>query len=181
MSTLLDSKGRSLALIWYPCLIHFVWCRVLALRGGGCMSQCTWHPLPIPRGPSCPHARQNIFECWGGKRSKISPEVHWTFKDPLPAGLRGWLKLVLQARCPVGRELSVVARSPPEVHLTASRRYRAEYLSPRYSDIFFRDRYSEIGGICQIISGRYRGLAELPELLLCIRSHCFYGRSLLPL
>jgi hypothetical protein len=48
-----DSRGRRLALVLYPCLIQVVLCRVLAL--------CASHPLPIPRGPSCPLARHEWF------------------------------------------------------------------------------------------------------------------------
>ena len=48
-----DSRGRRLALVLYPCLIQVVLCRVLAL--------CASHPLPIPRGPSCPLARHECF------------------------------------------------------------------------------------------------------------------------
>ena len=59
-----DSKGRSLALVLYS--IQFVSCpSPLAL--------CISHPLPIPRGPQCQRARVNVFECRGGKRSKVSP------------------------------------------------------------------------------------------------------------
>jgi hypothetical protein len=39
----------SASLVLYPCLIQVVFCRVLSL--------CAPHPLPIPRGPSCPLAR----------------------------------------------------------------------------------------------------------------------------
>ena len=31
------------------------------------------HPLPIPRGPSCPRARVYVCDGRGGKRSKVSP------------------------------------------------------------------------------------------------------------
>ena len=41
------------ALVLYQCLIQVVLCRVLAL--------CASHPLPIPRGPSCPLARHECF------------------------------------------------------------------------------------------------------------------------
>jgi hypothetical protein len=46
-------RGRHLALVLYPCLIQVVLCRVLAL--------CASHPLPLPRGPSCPLARHECF------------------------------------------------------------------------------------------------------------------------
>jgi len=31
------------------------------------------HPLPIPRVPPCLRARVYVYECRGGKRSKVSP------------------------------------------------------------------------------------------------------------
>jgi len=37
------------------------------------LALCISHPLPIPRGPSCPRARVYVCDCRGGKRSKVSP------------------------------------------------------------------------------------------------------------
>ena len=59
-----DSKGCSLALLLY--LIQFVSCP-------SSLALCISHPLPIPRIPPCPRARVNVYECRGGKRSKVSP------------------------------------------------------------------------------------------------------------
>jgi hypothetical protein len=37
------------------------------------LALCISHPLPIPRGPSCPRARVYVCDGRGGKRSKVSP------------------------------------------------------------------------------------------------------------
>ena len=58
-----DSKGSSLALVLY--LIHFVW-RLPSL------ALCISHPLPIPRILPCLRNRVDVYECRGGKRSKVS-------------------------------------------------------------------------------------------------------------
>ena len=59
-----DSKGRSLALVL--CLIQFVW-RLPSL------ALSISHPPPIPRILPCLLARVDVYECRGGKRSKVSP------------------------------------------------------------------------------------------------------------
>jgi hypothetical protein len=59
-----DSKDRSLVFLLY--LIQFVSCP-------SSLALCISHPLPIPRGPPCLRARVNVYECRGGKRSKVSP------------------------------------------------------------------------------------------------------------
>jgi hypothetical protein len=59
-----DSRGRSLAILLY--LIQFVSCP-------SSLTLCISHPLPIPRGPPCLRVRVNVYECRGGKRSKVSP------------------------------------------------------------------------------------------------------------
>ena len=60
-----DSKGSSLALVL--CNIHS------PLRLPSSLALCISHPLPIPLGPPCLRARVNVYECRGGKRSKVSP------------------------------------------------------------------------------------------------------------
>ena len=62
-----DSKGRGLALLLYSCLIQYS-CVVSSP-----LALCISHPLPIPRGPSCPRARVYVCDGRGGKRSKVSP------------------------------------------------------------------------------------------------------------
>ena len=58
-----DSKGSSLAVGLY--LIQFVW-RLPSL------ALCISHPLPIPRILPCLRNRVDVYECRGGKRSKVS-------------------------------------------------------------------------------------------------------------
>ena len=54
-----DSKGRSLALVLY--LIQPVWCPPS-------LPLCITHPLPVPRGPSRPHALLNLTVNYHRKR-----------------------------------------------------------------------------------------------------------------
>ena len=37
------------------------------------LALCISHPLPIPRILPCLRARVDVYECRGGKRSKVSP------------------------------------------------------------------------------------------------------------